>query len=151
MFGDFFFFLFVPPHLRFSDEISKFWFPGIFFFSAEVWLFFAASELPTELEIQSLNHPESPHFSLGKLSASSWGKLYQTEKWMHLSTRIYLRISGGQRKNIMLCGTSGRESYIALPRVNISALFWFYHYVWVDGNTQQFCCSHIFYFMFILV
>lgn len=59
--------------------------------------------------------------------------------------------SNTNRENALWdCGTSGWESCIALPRVNISVIFWFYHCVcgWMEA-AQQFCCCHIFYFMFI--
>lgn len=116
-----------------------------FFFSAEVWLCCRVSDFPLELKIQALILPETHHFSPGKLLVSTWGKSgsYQRAKWLHLCTMIYLRISEGQgetttnRKNALWgCDTSGWESYIALPRVNISVIFWFYHYMCGGGWKQ---------------
>lgn len=146
LFGDFF--LIGHPHL------------GYFLFSAEVLLCFRPSDFPADLEI--LIHPEPPHLSPGMHSVFILRKSgsYRSEKWLHLITMIYLRISEGQRESI----ASRERCFLELLYLRMRKLHWpttskyFCHILvlslcvwgWKEA-ALQFCCCHILCFMFSFV
>lgn len=92
----------------------------LFLFSAEVLLCFRASDFPADLEI--LIHPEPPHLSPGMHSVFILRKSgsYRSEKWLHLITMIYLRISEGQRESI----ASRERCFLELLCLRMRKLHW---------------------------